>query len=299
MSTADILIPDFALILLGVALRRYAGFQTEFWSGLERLVYYVLFPALLFGALARGHYDLHAAGALLATGVAFFAVGALLGYAAKYLFPRLPPMSFASAFQCAFRFNSYVGFAILGTLYGQVGIAAFGILAGIMVPLSNIAAVLALVHHGGGRWWREVLRNPLILSTFAGLAWTLAGLPLPTAASTTLQFLGEAALPMGLIAVGAGLRPFGFSAYKEFIAYLTVVKLLVLPAVAYGVARWLDLQGPYFAAALVLAALPTASSAYILTVRMGGDGRLVASITAINLLAAVVTLPLWLAIAHA
>lgn len=295
MSTANLLVSDFALILLGYLLRRYAGFAAEFWSNLERFVYYVLFPALLFGVLASGRWQLSSASALIGTGVISLGAGMLLGYAAKFLF-TLPPTSFASGFQCAFRFNSYIGFAILGSLYGQEGIAAFGLLAGFMVVFANVASVLALARHGDNHWLRELVRNPLILSTFAGLLWAGLGFPLPEAAASTLHFLGEAALPMGLIAVGAGLRLLGVGRLKGFSAYLLAVKLVMVPAVAFAAAQWLGLTGPYFAAALVLAALPTASSAYILAVQMGGDGRLVASLIALNLLVAVFTLPVWLSL---
>ncbi len=295
MSTANLLISDFALILMGFLLRRYGGFAAEFWSNLERFVYYVLFPALLFGALAGTRWQFTTASALIETGVIFLGSGMLLGYAARFFF-TLPPASFASGFQCAFRFNSYIGFAILGSLYGHDGIAAFGLLAGVMVVAANIAAVLALARHGNSHWLRELGRNPLIISTFTGLVWATLRLPLPQAASSTLQFLGEAALPMGLIAVGAGLRLLGLGRFKGYSVYLLAVKLVAVPAVAYVVANWLGLSGPYFASALVLAALPTASSAYILTVQMNGDGRLVASLIALNIAVAVVTLPIWLSL---
>lgn len=293
MSIADLLIPDFALILLGFVLRRSSAFTADFWANLERFVYYLLFPALLFGALARAHFDFVTAAALIETGILFTVAGIVLSYAARFLFD-VPAISFASAFQCAFRFNSYVGFAIMGSLHGSAGIAAFGLLTGFIVPLVNFASVWALARHGDGRLLRELIRNPLILSTFAGLAWATLELPLPKAAASTLGFLGVAALPMGLIAVGAGLRPFAFGAFKGLSAYVLAIKLIAVPATAYLVAHWLGLSGTYFSAALVLAALPTASSAYILTVQMRGDSQLVASLIALNVLVAIVTLPWWL-----
>lgn len=297
MATANLLIANFALILLGFLLRRYSGFEARFWASLERFVYYVLFPALLFGTLARNAFEFDTAVNLLATGVVFIGGGMLFGYAAKWLFTA-PELSFASGFQCAFRFNSYIGFALLGGLQGHSGVAAFGLLTGFMVPLANIASVWALARHGGGRWLAELARNPLVLSTFAGLVWTGLGLPLPTAAGSALDFLGQAALPLGLIAVGAGLRLLALGEYKALSVYLLTVKLLLVPAIAYAAALWFGLSGTYFTAALVLAALPTASSSYILTVQMGGDGRLVASLVALNLLGALLTLPWWLALAQ-
>jgi predicted permease len=79
--------------------------------------------------------------------------------------------------------------------------------------------------------------------------------------------------------------------------YFTFVKLVALPAAAWGLALLLGLKGLYFQSVLVLAALPTASSAYILAVRMGGDGRTVATIITVNVFVAMVTLPLWLGLA--
>jgi malonate transporter len=294
MSIAELLVPDFALIALGFLLRRYAGFADEFWRGLERFVYYILFPALLFGALARGGIRFGAAGGLIATALIFTSAGIVLGYLAKPLFSP-PKMVFASGFQCAFRFNSYVGLAILGTMHGLDGIAVFGLLVGVMIPVANVVAVWALAHHGDGRLWGELARNPLIVSTLAGIAWALFGLPVPTIASTTLHFLGEAALPIGLIAVGAGLHLEALTERKRLMSYLVAVKLLAVPAVGYVAARAFGLTGVYFDSALVLAALPTASSAYILATQMKGDGRLVASVIALNIVAAIVTLPFWLA----
>jgi len=295
MSITSLLASNFGLILVGYLLRKYGGFAAEFWRGLERFVYYVLFPALLFGAIAGTTWEFASAAALVETGVAFMAAGVMLGYAARFVF-TVPDSSFASGFQCAFRFNGYIGFAIVGGLYGQPGVAAFGLLAGFMVILANVVSVWALARHGEGRVLREMARNPLILSTFAGLAWATLRLPLPEVAASFLAFLGEAALPMGLVSVGAGLRLLGLGRFKAFSSYVTGVKLVAVPAVAYLVGHALGLSDVYFAAALVLAALPAASSAYILTVQMGGDGRLVASLITIHLLAAVLTLPLWLAL---
>lgn len=84
---------------------------------------------------------------------------------------------------------------------------------------------------------------------------------------------------------------------KDVIAYLVAVKLVVVPGVAFMVARAYSLVDIHFNALLVLAALPTATNAYILTTRMGGDGGLVASVVTTNILAAMVTLPLWLSAA--
>ncbi|SFM29384.1 hypothetical protein SAMN05421721_10295 [Ectothiorhodospira mobilis] len=293
MTALALLVPTFLLLATGAVLRRWAGLGQGFWSDLEWLIYHILFPALLFGSLAGRPLELGNAAGMIQTGAFSLATGMLLARLGRG-WMGLSRRDFASAFQCAFRFNSYIGFAILGGLYGDRGVAAFAILAGFMVPLANLGAVWALASHGQQGLLRELARNPLVLSTFAGLAWSLAGWPLPGMAATTLDFLGQAALPMGLLAAGAGLHLSGLGVHVPAVLYLGLVKLMAVPAVAFAAATWTGLQGPYFAAALVLAALPTASSAYILAVRMGGDGRIVAALIAATTLGGSLTLPFWL-----
>lgn len=296
MTTALALLPDFALILLGLALRRTMHLGDHFWSGLEKLVYFVLFPALLFHALVRTAIDWQAAPPLLATGAAAMAAAMLAGSAARWL-STLTPVSFASQIQCAFRFNSYIGLAVAGNLHGAAGIAAMGLLTGAMVPLANVAAVSMLARHGGAGVLRELARNPLILATLAGLLWNVAGWTMPEPALKFLGRLAEASIALGLLSVGAALKLRGAFGDGGRLAagWLIAVKLVVMPAAALLVARLLGMSGLYFDIAIAFAALPTASSAYILTQRMGGDGARVAWLISASTLAAMLTLPAWLA----
>jgi predicted permease len=290
------LLPDFLLILLGYALRRWLHLGDHFWTGLEKLIYFVLFPALLFNALARADLQWSTAAPLIAAGLLVMLVGMVLGGLARWLF-AMTPVSFASQFQCAFRFNTYIALAVAAKLYGAPGLAAMGLLTGAMVPPANIGAVGMLARHGGVSVWRELTRNPLLLGTLAGLLWNVSGLALPAPAGQFMGRLAEAAIALGLLAVGAALklrgRPGGgYAAATWFIA----VKLLALPIAALACGRLLGLSGMYFDLLLAYAALPTASSAYILAQRMGGDGRSVAWLISAGTLAAMVTLPLWLAL---
>ena len=294
MATALGLLPDFLLILLGYGLRRWLHLGDHFWSGLEKLVYFVLFPALLFNSIARANLALASALPLLATGLLTVMAGMLLGALARWLF-TISRASFASQFQCAFRYNTYIGLAVAAKLYGSEGIAAMGLLTGAMVPPVNVAAVGMLARVGGGSVWRELVKNPLVLGTLAGLLWNTAGLPLPAPMGQFMGRLADAAIALGLLAVGAALRlrgrpGGGYLAGGWFLA----VKLLALPLVTITVAGWMGLSGVYYGVALAFAALPTASSAYILAQRMGGDGASVAWLISAGTLLAMLTLPLWL-----
>ena len=297
MTTALALLPDFALILLGFVLRRAMHLGDHFWTGLEKLVYFVLFPALLFNALVKNTIDWQSAPPLVLTGAAAMVVGMLLALPVRWA-SSISPISFASQFQCAFRFNSYIGFAVAGNLHGVAGIAAMGLLTGALVPLANVAAVSMLARHGSSGVLRELARNPLVLATLAGLLWNVAGWPVPEPALNFLGRLSEAAIALGLLTVGAALRlrgAFGGGG-RGAAAWFVTVKLVAMPAAALVIAGALGLTGVYFDIAVAFAALPTASSAYILTQRMGGDGARVAWLISATTLLAMLTLPVWLAL---
>ncbi|HEX4858892.1 MAG TPA: AEC family transporter, partial [Usitatibacteraceae bacterium] len=167
MSMALLLIPDFSLILIGFLLNRITDWGRDFWSGLEKLVYFVLFPALLFSSIAKTRIEIGLAAPALAA-VALVVLAGIAAAALMRLFFRTEPKRFASAFQTAFRFNSYIGLAIAGRLHGEEGIAAFGIVIGLVVPMCNIASVWALARHHEAGFWAELVKNPLILATVGG-----------------------------------------------------------------------------------------------------------------------------------
>ena len=293
MSVAQTIIPIFLLILLGVAMRRWFGLREDFWPQLDRLIYYVFFPALLFSTLSHFEIDLGAATPMLIASALFICAGIALGLAAKYLF-HAPARVFSATFQSSFRFNSYVGLAIAGGLHGHEGLAAIGLLMGFLVPLANVASVLMLARHSESHWLKEILFNPLIMATAGGISFSLAGLALPTMLNSTLGLLSQASLPMGLIAVGAGLRLQGLHSHPGTLWYGVGVKLLVLPAIAWALASAFGLSGVYFHITVLLAALPVSTVAYVLAKRMGGDGDTIAAQVMLSTLLSALTLPLWL-----
>ncbi len=294
MHTALLLLPDFALILLGTAIRRWMHLGDHFWNGVEKLVYFILFPALLINAIVKTRLDLGAALPLLATAFAAMVGGMLLGLLARPI-AKLPALTFASLFQCGYRFNSYIGLAVAGMLFGAPGIATMGLIVGAAVPLANLVSVWMLARHGEVGLWREVARNPLIWGTAAGFIFNLAGFVPPPPLQAFLGRLADASIALGLITVGAALRLEGMPGVRGTSLWLLAVKLLALPLIAAVVGRLLGLEGLNYQVVVLFAALPTASSAYILAMRMGGDGRSVAWLISATTLGSMLTLPLWAA----
>ncbi|RJF99407.1 AEC family transporter [Noviherbaspirillum saxi] len=295
MSIATILFPDFALILLGFLLMRYTDWGTPFWSGLEKLIYYFLFPALLFYSTARTPFDFDTTGKMLQTALLTICGGIALGWLAKPLF-KAPPMVFESGVQTAFRFNSYIALAIASRLAGEQGTTLMALIIGFGVPLCNMAAVHALVKKGGGLL-KEMAKNPLLVATASGMAFNFAGLQVPEIIGATLSRMANASIAVGLIAVGAGLRLSGLQEAKAMAVYFTAVKLLALPAIALLLGRWMELPLLQLQIVVMFAALPTASSAYVLAARMGGNGPFVAFLISGGTVLSVLTLPLWLSLA--
>lgn len=294
MSDALLLLPDFVLIACGFLICRYTALGRPVWDGTERLVYYLLFPALLFGAIVRSPIALGTALPLAGSAAAVVAVGVVLSYALAR-WPGVDARLHATGAQTAFRFNSYVALALSERLAGTPGVAWMALVVSVTVPLCNVAAVWPLARHGGHGFLRELLRNPLILATASGLAFNLLGLGLPDIAQTTLQRMGAAALPLGLMAVGAGLQLGALREGPGLATALLAIRHAALPLVALLLVRWWPLPLAQQSIIMAFAALPTASSAYVLAVRMGGHGGFAAGLVTVSTLLGMAGLPLWLA----
>ena len=160
------------------------------------------------------------------------------------------------------------------------------------VPVCNVAAVFPLARHGGHGFLRELAKNPLIIATGSGLIFNLLGLTLPELASTTLARIGAAALPLGLMAVGAGLQMGALKEAPRLAAMLLSIRHAVLPLLAVVLVVALQLPPAQQAVLVAFAALPTASSAYVLAARMGGHGGFVAGLVTLSTLIAMAGLPL-------
>ncbi|MGA1288682.1 MAG: AEC family transporter [Rubrivivax sp.] len=298
MSDALLLLPDFALIVVGFALCKWTSLGRPVWDGAERLVYQWLFPCLLFSAIVRHPPD--AAGALPLAGTALTVVVAGITLAlALGRWPGVDARLHASGAQVAFRFNSYVALALAERLGGAPGVASMALVMSLAVPLCNVGAVWPLARHGGQGYLRELARNPLIIATVSGLVFNASGLRLPELAATTLARIGQAALPIGLMAVGAGLQMGALREGPRLAIALLSIRHLVLPLLAVWLVLTVGLPPLQQTIVVAFAAMPTASSAYVLAVRMGGHGPYVAGLITVSTLLGMAGLPLALGLLRA
>jgi malonate transporter and related proteins len=295
------LAPIFLLIALGWLLRRLVFRGDDFWEPIEKLTYFVLFPALLIHSMATAKVTapivLPVFGIL--AGVMLIVAGILVA-----LGPRLASSgaAYTSVFQGSVRFNTYIGLAAAVALYGANGTALLAVLLALLIPLSNIVSVLALARHARGTVpdlptiAMELALNPLILASLAGLVFSALGWGLPPIIGPTLDILGRGALPMGLIAVGAGLNFGALKGNANALAVSVVLKLLISPLLAWAGCRAIGIDSLSTAVAVLFAALPPAPSAFILARRMGGDHALMACVITVHTVLAAITLPLILSL---
>ena len=300
LTTFGALAPVFLLIALGWLLRA-RGFPGEaFWPAAERLVYYVLFPALLFLTTATselagfGLVPLAAAliGAILAVGALALALGRSLG---------VHEAGLTTVFQGAIRNNTYVALGATGALYGAAGLAVLGVVVFVVVATVNLLSVVVLIRYGkraAGR--RELIasvaRNPLILACLSGFALSSLGVDLTGVARDTLAILGEASLALGLLCVGAGLELAQLGRNRLAALATCALKLLVMPAATALACRLLGIAGLTADVAVLFAAAPISASSYVLARQLGGDAPLIAVLITLTTIAAALTMPLMLAL---
>lgn len=294
VNYAQLLFPDFTLILCGFLVCRYTSLNRTVWQQVDALVYFFLFPVLLFQSISKSTLDLGAASGLIGAG---WGVG-LAGIAMAYALPHVPLLGqmidrrqHAASAQVGFRFNSFIGLAIAERLAGPQGLLLIAVLIGVCVPVFNMAAVWPMARHAERGFWRELLRNPLVLGTAAGLLTNVLGLHIPRWAEPTVTRVGAAALALGLMAAGAGMQIGALSRDKALSVSLLAIRHFLMPIAAYGLSRLFVLSDLQTTILLAFSALPTASTAYVLAARMGYDGAYVAGLVTLSTLLGMVSLP--------
>ena len=299
------ILPIFLIIGFGTLLKAKAGFNDDFWRYIEKLTFNGLFPSLMFVKISEAHIDWSQALPITAVIVVGIALTALTAMTLRNPL-GLSPERFVAVFQGGFRSNAYVGIAVV---LGILGDKATGALAVTMFAVGITINFLGVWAHlkwlpltGRARGWmglvQDSIKNPLIQACLLGGLFNVAGWGLPPLIGPALDLLSRAALPMGLMAVGAALS---ISAVKDAglpVLVSCVCKLLVQPLLTYGLAKLLGLEGYALMVPVIFAALPTSSTAYVVSRRMGSDAEVMAAIVTATHLAAIVTLPVLMAILH-
>jgi malonate transporter and related proteins len=294
VNYAQLLFPDFSLILCGYLVCRFTALNRRVWEPVESLVYFFLFPVLLFHSIVKSPLDLGAAASLIGAGLTMGVAGIALAYALPHLpwiGPHIDRRDHAASAQVAFRFNSFIGLALAERLAGAQGLQLIAVLIGVCVPLFNVGAVWPMARHAQRGLLRELVRNPLIIATASALTANLLGFSMPGWMEPTVTRIGAASLALGLMAAGAGMQFGSLGRAKTLAASVLSIRHFLLPLIGWVVSGAFGLSAMQTTVLLAFSALPTASSAYVLAARMGYNGAYVAGLVTLSTLLGMVSLP--------
>ena len=206
--------PIFLLLVLGYWLRRGGIPSVEFWNLNDRLVYWVLFPALLFNNTSTIDLSGDLLSAFVVVIYTGFGSAVIFALVSSRLF-RLDGATASSVLQGAARHNSFIALAVAERLIGAEGLALAALVPALLIPVTNITVVtpMVLLLRGGGNLGvvlravlRDLARNPLLIAVFLGIAANLLGATSIPIVHDMAQILGAAALPIMLLCVGANIR---------------------------------------------------------------------------------------------
>lgn len=304
MHILTTIIPIFIVVVVGWGIQRRGFLPAAFVEPANRLVYYVAIPAMMFQAIIKS--DLTAwfhPGLILLTLLA-----AVITYAAAWLIciaTRIPRSATGTFIQVSGHGNlGYIGLAVAFYYMGSEGLAHASVIAGFLMILQNILSIVALqayapqngtLRQGSLHQMAfKLLRNPVIVSVLAGMAFSILAIPLPVVISRTLTILSGMALPMALLVIGASLSFQHMKAQVLMVVGATAIKLLFLPGVGWLLFYIFGLAGSDTLPALILLASPTATITYIMSREMQGDTDLASATISASTLASALTYIAWL-----
>jgi len=305
LQSFDSLLPVFAIIVLGVILRRKLVTDPALWLGAERLAYWVLFPALLAKTLINADLKTGQTGTLATMMVVAVIAYGLLILVLKPLLVRGFGMSlpaYSTIYQVSTRWHGFIALAIVEKLYGDVGISLVAVVLAVMVPIVNIQNVTIVTvllsdqRPSILRLLKSVFINPMILGSSIGLVVNLLAIPVYQPVLTTLDILGNGALGVGLVLVGTGLRLRAALKPSRDVWIGVILKLILFPMFILGMAMMFGLTGDALAIAIICASVPTAMNGYLLAKELGGDAPLYAAVVTVQTVVSFVTIPVFLSL---
>ncbi|BBJ31649.1 MULTISPECIES: AEC family transporter [spotted fever group] len=294
-------LPIFLITLLGSIIKNKWLTSEEFWRGIEKLSYFVLFPAMLFNYVSTA--DLSVASIIklvvaLIISTILVSIGLII-YQKKY---NIDKVQFTSIFQGSIRYNSYIFFGVSSPLLGPSGLSIVAVISSYMIIFTNILSVMIFAYYIPNKsvtntirtsfvlMMKLIVRNPLIIASLVGFVFNYSNLELHLGLKKTLDSLSNAALAIGMLNVGAGLN---FTIRQELlhnVMFTSFVKLVAFPLVSVVVLWLMSIDGLDRSVGILYSCLPCASTAYVLSRQLDGDPDSMASIITFTTFFSVVTI---------
>jgi predicted permease len=294
----DNLFPVFALIALGSGLRRWNFTTEDFLRVSDRLVYFIFFPAMLFWKIGSapsgllGEMDLYLA----------IILSVIVVFIMSTAFIRLTGVKTRQAgsfSQSCYRFNTYVGMALMMSVFGEEGARRFGVLIALVIPIINVLAVGTLTWFGGGtaslhrrivQTLRALAVNPLVIGCFAGLGYSQTVNRFPLFIDNTLRLASYVTLPLALLSIGGALTFRGLRDHGRLSLAASGFKLVLLPAAGWCLMKVFSVSGESFKIGMMFLCLPTSTALYVLSSQLNSDTELASAAIALSTLLSILPL---------
>ncbi|NNK92812.1 MAG: AEC family transporter [Desulfobacterales bacterium] len=283
---------------MGSLLRKAGLTEETYLKTSDKLVYYIFFPILLFWKIGgSSHQDAiewpFILAALLALGLMFMISTLVIRFG--------PVSSFeAGSFsQSCYRFNTYIGVAVVLNSLGEEGIALFGILIAIAIPLINVFAVATLIWFSDGssalrkRFLlvaKAVVANPLIIGCLLGLIYGRLFSSFPVFIDNSLQLISMVTLPLALVSIGGSLSFRGLKKHLSLSFMAASLKLLVLPVSGYMMFQLFEVSGISFKVGMIFFCLPASTAIYVLSSQLNSDTELASAAILVSTLLSFISL---------
>ena len=303
IEVINTIIPIFVVIVLGIQLRRMNYLPPAMLGPLNKLVFYLAIPAMIFRKIAGASFQDHFQPVILTgTLVPVVTVFALALWTVSLR--RVSKNVSGTFIQSSYHGNlGYIGLAVCFYFLGDEGLTRASILAGFLMLLQNLLSVIALQTASASQAFhqtrfviKKVLFNPVIISAGAGILFSLFGLPLPVIVTRSLDIVSGMALPLALLVIGASLS---FSLIRDHFSlalWTGGLKLILLPLLGLLLFKALGLEPAAFAPGLILLAAPTATVTYVMAGEMGGSPDLASAAVALSTILSALSYLLWLSL---
>ena len=294
----NILFPSIALIGLGFYLFQSKTLDEKFWNGAEKLNYYILFPSLLFSSLAQANINMGNIHDILS--VIFIVMFLMIASIYLLAYIQKSPVSETGVYvQSLIRFNTYIGLSIATTLNNpEIKSILVNILA-IAIPFVNVVSILSLTPKNQLNFKNiglSLIKNPLISSCLLGIAFNLFNIPIWSGFVGLLNAFSSSSLMLGLLCVGTAIQLNSIREYLSKALLISFLRLLIMPLIAWLCMIFFQLSHEVTIAIIIFFAIPTASSAYILTKLLKGNYQLMASVISLQTILSVFSLALILSL---
>ena len=298
MIILNAIFPIFALLFLGSLLKHFNITNDTFLKTSDKLVYFIFFPVMLFWKIGSSAPDMGASVNLCAASILAVVIVYLISLAMIRLF-HISSFQAGAFSQACYRFNTYIGMALVMNTLGESGIRYFGILIGFAIPVVNVLAVSTLIWHSEkegspGQNFKYLLKalisNPLILGCAAGILFSKSGASFPIFIDNTFSLMTSVTMPLALISIGGSLSLSGLKHNTKISLIASMLKILILPMIGFFLLKAFSVTGIPFKAGMIFFALPTSTAIYVLSAQLNSDTQLASAAIMLSTLLSFISL---------